>query len=543
MQNTQLQKHNEPLINMRTGQKRLIRLIDSYRMIAFVARRQYGKTTAFANIALKKMMKTKNHTVIFGSAKLNLSREIVRKEAATIEKGITSITRKLDNGSFMIHDQEGGRLFDSLTTDDFAELFEAQRLEFRYYHDRTSYSRTKVVALRPDAVGETGDLMADEIGRIANWKETREAIEPIVAANPEFRLLISTTVPPDDTHESFDQLAPPPGTIFKTNPEGNIYDSVQDVTVYRLSAYDAYADGIPLYDLKTGKALSPAEDRAKAHDKDAWDRNYGCIFLRGGSAAVQTMIILEAMQRGTQPGSECIFCEDELPDNWHDHFTGGPVGIGGDPATTASAKSNPFGIVINERVNGLYIARIILSFKSADPAKPKAVLSEITKKTHPLACALDASSERYWCAEVKKELELLGCPVMLIVNSEKTNYLGVSMNYKAYLGNLAVDNLNESICALPKSDTVRKDFRLVRRFKGGFDNKLDSASGRHGDLFDGFKLSLHALINGTGKVYAAAVNTRPHNEETKSPASRNRMIINSEDLPDDDPPPTYYNGF
>lgn len=500
---TQLQKYDEPLINMRTGQKRLIRLIDDYRMLALIARRQWGKTTAFANVALKKMMKTKDHTVIFGSAKLNLSREIVRKEASTIEKGINSITSKLQDGQFLIHDQDNGKLFDSLTHDDFAELFQAQRLEFRYYHDRTSYSRTKVVALRPDTVGETGDLMADEVGRINQWQETWEAIEPIVAANPLFRLLMCTTVPPDDTHYAFDQLAPYPGTTFTPNKNGNLYESAQDVTVYQITADDAYLDGIPLYELKTGKPLTPAEHRLTYTDKDGWDRNYGCIFLRGGSAAVSTMILLEAMFRGTQKDTLCIFAEDELPENWHDHFTGGPVGIGGDPATTEGAKSNPFGVVITERVAGLFIARVILSFKSSDPDKPRCILKEIARKTKPLAAALDATSERYWCATVAKDLALL-CPVMLVDNSATTEYLGVKMNNKCYLGNLAVDNLSESVCALPDHEEVRKDFRLVRRFKGGFDNQLDSATGRHGDLFDGFKLSLHALINGTGTVEATA---------------------------------------
>lgn len=530
----------EPLINMRTGQRRLIRLIDHYRMIAFVARRQYGKTTAFSNIALKKMMRTKDHTVIFGSAKLNLSREIVRKEAATIERGISAITQQLAAGQFELHDQTSGNLLTGLTHDDFAELFEAQRLEFRYYHDRGSYSRTKVVALRPDAVGETGDLMADEVGRINNWRETWEAIEPIVASNPTFRLLLCTTIPPDDTHYSFEQLCPPPGSIFTPRPDGNLYESNTGVTVYRLDADDAYADGIPLYDLKTGKPLTPAQHRAASHDKDAWDRNYGCIFLQGGSAAVSTMILLEAMQRGSEPATLCLFAEDELPDNWHDHFTGGPVGIGGDPATTDGAKSNPFGIVITERVNGLFVARVILSFKSADPAKPKAVLREIALRTKPLAVALDASSERYWCAEVAQDLAAI-CPVMLVVNSEKTEYLGLSMLYKAYLGHLAVDNLSESVCCLPNHPTVQADFRLVRQYKGGFDNKLDSATGRHGDLFDGFKLSLHALLNGNGICEATAVDIRSSTYQPQS-IHGSRMILNSDDLPDDDIPTTYIHG-
>ena len=71
-----------PVIQMRSGQRRLFQLVEQYRLLGFIARRQYGKTTTCANIALMKMMKHRDHTVIFGSAKLNLSREIVRKEAA-----------------------------------------------------------------------------------------------------------------------------------------------------------------------------------------------------------------------------------------------------------------------------------------------------------------------------------------------------------------------------------------------------------------------------------------------------------------------------
>ena len=41
--------------------------------------------------------------------------------------------------------------------------------------------------------------------------------------------------------------------------------------------------------------------------------------------------------------------------------------------------------------------------------------------------------------------------------------------------------------------------------KGGFDNTLDAATGRHGDLFDGTKNSLHALIEGTEEAKADAV--------------------------------------
>jgi hypothetical protein len=183
---------------------------------------------------------------------------------------------------------------------DFADLFEAQRLEFRLYHDRGQYSRTKVVALRPDAVGETGDLMADEIGRVANWREVWEAISPIVASNPDFRLCLCTTPPPDDTHYSFEMLAPPVGTIFTPNKEGNIYRSDFGVRVLRLDAADAYLDGVPIYDMENGEALPPDEARRRDPDKDAWDRNYGCKFVLGGTGACSLMALDTAQRRGIE---------------------------------------------------------------------------------------------------------------------------------------------------------------------------------------------------------------------------------------------------
>jgi hypothetical protein len=50
--------------------------------------------------------------------------------------------------------------------------------------------------------------------------------------------------------------------------------------------------------------------------------------------------------------------------------------------------------------------------------------------------------------------------------------------------------------------------RLVKRVRGGFNNDVDSA-GNHGDTFDAFKLSMHALHCDAGPVEATAVDTRP----------------------------------
>ena len=95
---------SDAVVRMRAGQRRLFRLVDRYRLLGFIARRQYGKTTTCANIALMKMMKRRDHTVIFGSAKLNLSREIVRKEASVLERAISAATAKVEAGRLRLAD-------------------------------------------------------------------------------------------------------------------------------------------------------------------------------------------------------------------------------------------------------------------------------------------------------------------------------------------------------------------------------------------------------------------------------------------------------
>lgn len=495
---------SDAIIKMRSGQRRLFQLVEQYRLLGFIARRQYGKTTTCANIALMKMMKNRDHTVIFGSAKLNLSREIVRKEAAVFEKAINAAMARLEDGKMQLADDKTGRSVQGLTHDDFADLFEHSRLEFRYYHTRTSYSRTKVVALRPDTVGETGDLMCDEVGRIGNWKDVWEAVEPIVASNPQFRILLLTTPPPDDAHYSFEQLAPPPGMTFPVSPNGNVYESVKGVTCLRVDAWDAYADGVTLFDTKTAQPVTPEESRRKAFDKDAWDRNYGCLFITGGTAAVGLIKLMESMDRGERAG--CVFALDDLPSGWERIFdrSQGPIGIGADPATTEGETSNPFGVAVTQRIAGRYVTKLIISFKSADPKKPKAILRELCTVLRPRALAIDATSEVYWASEVREELEPI-CTVILVKNSERVDVMGERVLYKTYLGQLLVNAIDEDLVDLPRAQEVKDDFRLVKKMKGGFDNALDSATGRHGDLFDGTKLSVHALVEGTEEAKADAV--------------------------------------
>lgn len=498
----------EPVVKMRAGQRRCFQLVDQFRLLAFVARRQYGKTTTFGNIALKKMMKRRNHTVIFGSAKLNLSREIVRKEAEVIGRGISEAMRRLEAGQLLVADADSGRIPDRLTADDFAGLFEAQRLEFRFFHDRGSYSRTKVVALRPDTVGETGDFMGDEVGRINNWQECWEAIEPIVSSNPEFRLLLSTTPPPDDTHYSFEQLAPPPGMVFPVSADGNLYE-VDEMTVLRIDAFDAYADNVPVYSLKTGKPMDPESHRSAFRDKDAWDRNYGCKFLTGGSAACALVPLLRAQAEG--PARGCRYFTDGLPPGWVDlckFKPGVPAVIGVDPATTEGDKSNPSGFCASQMDGNIHVARAMMRYKIANPKEARAVLvsavADLKAARVPVKCVvLDGTSEKYWCLETRQELEPQ-CPVLIMVSSEREQLHGENVLVKTALGTEAVATLDDGQAALPDHKDVKDDFRLVRRFKGGFDNQTD-AEGNHADMFDGYKLALRGHMTDCLETAAEAV--------------------------------------
>jgi len=536
-------------LQMRAGQRQFFRLVDDYRLIAFLARRQYGKTTTFARIALKKMMKTKRHTVIFGSAKINLSREIVRAEAHIIQTAIQSVgannhspspnnhspaiqsctSRSRDDSPLRIFDATTGKAPDKqLTPDDFAELFEAQRLEFRYYHDRTNYSRTKVVALTPDAVGETGDLMCDEIGRVRNWRDVWEAVSPIIASNPAYRLTLATTIPPDDTHFSYEQLAPPVGTEFQPNAQGTLYESEMGIMVHRIDAWDAHQDGLPIYDLKTGEPLHPDESRRREHDKEAWDRNYGLKFIVGGSSACGLMQLEVAQHRGI---GTCAFFKIETDTDFQqacawlaDHLTDKPIAIGIDPATTTKQKSNPTAVAIVEDHITEEIARAVLVWKTSDP---RIADERIEKLVAVIAArkagggrakgmAIDATNERYWASSTRDRLGA-ALPVELTVGSEAHDQPGTErMTMKQYLGSRLTGRLDDNKLTLPPDRYIREDFRLVKKDRGQLVCEPD-IDGKHGDTFDAVKLASHALHAG-GPSEAAATQVGTFGTGKPSPA-------------------------
>lgn len=495
----------------RPYQSYVIRECDQHGVMILSWRRQGGKTTTFSKISLKKMMKRPGRLVTFATASLLLGREIIYKDAGILQGAIADLQQQARAAQMELQTCEHGRdkELKNLAQDDFADLFEAQRLEFRLYHDRHTVSRTQVIAPNPaTARGWTGDVMIDEIGHIQDFRSLWEAMEPIVSSNPDFRVLMAGTPPNDDAHYSFELLVPPAGLDFEPRPEGNTYVSEAGFFVHRVDAYDAMEANVPLYDLHTRAPISPEQHRQRAHDREAWDLNYGLKLKHGGTSACSLLQLQTAQDLGRD---ECLAAEiedeDELDEALREVFallTGGPIGVGYDVATTTNKKSNPSSLAIVEQVQRDYVTRLILRWRTADPEVARLYNRETLQmiRRRPAGRArrlcIDATNERYFATDIRRYLSREAF-VQLVVSSETLLQDGQPMTYKTYLGNRVVNALEDGRLLLPPDRWVRDDFRLVKKERGLFVNELDDA-GNHGDSFDAVKLAMEALGSKQGAL-------------------------------------------
>jgi hypothetical protein len=276
---------------------------DDLRTVWWVWARQKGKSFTAAAKALRRMMGIPGLLSVFVSASMRLGEEFIRKEAMIWQSVMKKFQLLIEEqnraaGSEQLKFESAA----SLDIDAIADLFEHQKLETKIWHDRTTYSRSIVVAPNPDtAVGWTGDIFLDEFGRMPEFKEVLEAVLPFMTSNPQFRLNGTSTPPPDDKHYSY-ELTVPQEEHFAVNSKGNWYRSQAGFMVHRVDVWDAEAAGIQMYDDITGEPVTPNEHRARAFDKTAWDRNHGLRFIRGGSAALALNVLHHAMTRGANEG-------------------------------------------------------------------------------------------------------------------------------------------------------------------------------------------------------------------------------------------------
>lgn len=302
---------SEPLVKLRPYQRRARGMKSG--IAALIQRRQSGKSYGLGCIGLELMMipvEGRPADVLFMSAALRLGMENIRKEAQVWRDVTTKMRAMATAKGFLVKtvaDDDHGQLLD---VDAIADLFEHQKLETRIYHDNATYARSVVMAPNPDtAVGWTGHTIMDEVGRMPDFKACFEAAEPFVSSNPAYILRMATTPPPDDTHASYEMLAPVDDGNFEASAKGNFYESMAGILVLRVDAWDAHAAGVPLYDSKTREIVTPEEHRAKAIDKIAWDRNYGCKFIRGGSAAIAMVDLQHAAAKGKEEGMAILITD------------------------------------------------------------------------------------------------------------------------------------------------------------------------------------------------------------------------------------------
>lgn len=182
------------------------------------------------------------------------------------------------------------------------------------------------------------------------------------------------------------------------------------------------------------------------------------------------------------------------------------IGLGLDVGTTTKQKSNPSVLAVTQEVGMTYYVRMLVSWKTKDPAIARAILNlvldGIPSGLQARRLCIDATSERYFAADLRRDFASR-IPVDLVVASEATEYMGEKMIFKQYLGNLLVNTIEDGYVALPKENWIQRDFRSVVRDRGTFEAEVDD-EGRHGDCFDAVKLSLHALIIPGGQVDVSA---------------------------------------
>ena len=272
-------------------------------------RRQFGKSRTLGAWALRQMIEMRGCSLFFVSASIVLGTENIRKESEIWNETTRLLRIGVEKLGFRLT-TNADELVKSGDMDGIADMFEHSKLETKLWHDRTTYSRSRVCAPNPaTAVGWTGHVVLDEVGRIPDLKDVLEAVEPFMSSNPKFRWRMASTPPPDDDHYSWEIIVPPQDE-WPVNERGNRYESQAGIAVHRVDCYDAYAGGVPMYHPKTRKPISPEESRALAFDKTAWDRNYALRFIRGGAAAMSLSHLFLAMERGQNEGRAVAISEE-----------------------------------------------------------------------------------------------------------------------------------------------------------------------------------------------------------------------------------------
>lgn len=520
--------------------------------------RRGRKSTTLGSMAFDAMSSAPGQSVIAASASLLVGAELVSMALSATEQAIriqqeaaalkASLQQSADESAvnLVAANADTGRIYKKLSEDDYTDLYRSKRLEFRLYFDKTRYSRLMVIAPNPaTARGWGGWVFRDEqqFTHPELERELQLATDPIIDTDPTFRLIYASNLCGDDRHPGYEMTMPREATAFEPDPRGHFYISQTGILVHRVDLADAYSAGHTLFDKKTGKPMDLAAALA-GMTPNARKWNYMLVHEAGGSAAVDALALHTAQQAGIGKCA-CIYCENDQ-DFFRAMFWLGntivpklPTGIGYDVATTTGGLSNPSSVTITQRDGILYRSPLVVLWKTRDPSLARERLRGIIRTLNgmdakPRRLCIDASSERYFAEDTRRELAGL-VPVELVINGSSVTPLPsgyeAAVNYKTFLGDLYVSQINDNHFMLPPESYLKKDHRNVIKNAGSYSCEVDTDGG-HGDSFDSGKLSIWALLSATGcgvsgrKWGSATGNSDRDRDDARGRSSRGRSVPN-----------------
>lgn len=196
-----------------------------------------------------------------------------------------------------------------------------------------------------------------------------------------------------------------------------------------------------------------------------------------------------------------------ISSEWAHRLTLGPLALGYDVATSEKGTSNPSSVTVMQREGRLCISRLIVTWKTREPAVARQILTAIlddirSAQQKPRRLCIDASSEKYFAADMRTHLRAR-CAVELVAGGQKLTFRGEALDAKTLLGNMYAAALEDGFILLPAGEWIEFDHRLVKREAGRFVTDL-GPGGEHGDTFDSGKLAYWGLQSGGSPVAHAA---------------------------------------
>lgn len=473
--------------------------------------RQGGKTTTLAKQSLHEMIETAGKTVIFASASLNIGSEFTEKEVVAWNKLLSSFRvgkdHKLEIGER--RGEEGFKAVPDLKPEDMAELFDKSKFEVRIWHSNSVCSRTKVIAANLATFRSwSGSVKMDEIAFLKDLRIIIQESEPMFSTDPTFNMVMSTTLPDDYAHYSYELTTPDDyRDDWPMKPDGNWFKSRAGLWVHRVTADEAYAAGRKYYNPDTRKEETPDENRESSLDKEGWDRSNRHKRPTVGTSALNPVDVDNAQRRGADT---CYGGEGDPPAGWLDFLRDDEEYAAGlDLASTEGKKSNPTSFSLVGKRSGRFAARVSLWWKTSNPAVTDNRLIEIFtalkaagKKVKVLNA--DATNDRLYVQALRDKLKGL-VRVEPIISSATVKWRGQELSARTVSWTLLRECVEENKWDMAAGRYMATDYLRTKRAPGDLYVASVGPNGEHADVPDGGRLGLMGHVIGGGPAQIRAI--------------------------------------